>query len=127
MKFTINDIEYKLFFKYSKVSHIIRGMCDKNDLYQTIISNGFIKVTEAILYNITDDCEIARGASKCQIFDKYDKRLGMSLAMRNLLKDVKSLSSATDSIIPQPVYETLLNTFFSYKKNIANKYLVESK
>lgn len=128
MKFKINETEYKVFFRYSSTPTTIRATYDKNDLSQTIISHGLIEIIDVILYNITENYQIIGGTAECQIFDKYNKRLGMNLAVRNLLKNLKILSESVDEIFEyKTIHQNILETFFNFKKNIKYKYLVESK
>ena len=121
MRFTINNIEYKLYFKYSEVPQTIRKINDTKDLSQTIISHGTLKITEVIIYNVTHDFPFTESMSECEIFDKYDKRLGMNLAIRNLLKDLNTTLIDDVEAISQHIKET----WFNFKKNEKYKHLIQ--
>lgn len=121
MRFKINDTEYKVYFRHTNVPQTIRAVHHKHNLKQTIVSEGTIFMTEVFVYNVTHDLIFMESMSECEIFDKYDKRLGMNLAIKNLLKELNVSSTKDVTVISEYIKET----WFNFKKNVQYKYLIQ--
>lgn len=126
MLIKFNEKTYKVSFKYEEHKRSILVRHDKNHYHRSIVYNGMEQTVSAILYNLTDDYEIMREVAVCEIFDKYDKRFGMNLAIKYLLNSLKISSDIENDITFEFLHQIIKLTFFNYKKNVKYKYLIES-
>ena len=119
MKLTINDDNYRVYFRYKSVEEFemkTKTLVHSNRTIQKTVISGTKHIVEAILIDADTNELMIKGVSTCSMYDVYNKRLGMAMAIENLLQNLyQFVESDDDSKLK--LMCTIFDTHFGFHKN----------
>ena len=113
MELNLNNTRYRVYFKYDRIDNILYNA-------KTIVRSNGTKtwttgskhIVTATLINFDTKDIVTSGVATCSMFDVYNKRFGMTLAV---VKLIQNLEQADDSKYELGV--AILDKHFSLRKN----------
>ena len=127
MKLTVNNKNFRVYFRYKSVEEFemkTKILVHSNNTIQKTVITGTKHIVEVILINSDTNEFIMNGVETCSMHDVYNKRLGMALAILELLTDLSQIDGDEDMI--HEICNMIYSTHFGYRKNVQYDMELES-
>ena len=115
MELNINNTRYRVYFKYDTIEEFLiksKTIVHSNNTKSKTITPGLKHIVTATLINFDTKEIVTSGVATCSMFDVYNKRFGMALAVVKLIQNLEQVDNST--------YElgvSIIDNHFSLRKN----------
>jgi hypothetical protein len=116
MEINHNNTRYRVYFKYETIQEFViksKTIVNSNNTTSKTITQGLKHIVTATLINFDTKEIVTSGVATCSMFDVYDKRCGMALAVTKLILNLEQVDNSKYELGVK-----ILDKHFSLRKNL---------
>jgi hypothetical protein len=115
MEINQNTTRYRVYFKYDSIEEFLiksKTIVHSNSTKSKTITQGLKHIVTATLINFDTKEIVKSGVANCSMFDVYNKRFGMALAVTKLILNLEQVDNSKHEL-----GVAILDKHFSLRKN----------